>query len=255
MLISKIFKRDKPLERVGQIIGWWEWRRILFNIVVGLIGILNCVLMVVILLNDTAATLRPAPGPLFFTLPVYVMIIFVYGVMANICYTSGWIVEIIALKVWKVKTQRFGEILFIAGLVFSIILTLTPAGLFLGIVIFADNGYVLERPDEKDIVGVYFMEGSETYSEPPSFVFRSDGTFAMNNIRDSMQIHRDFGSGRWELVKDGNWWKIELYFEEPVGDKARVHLCGRKSPYKIELSTWEDPDAPNYVYFIWKYKK
>jgi hypothetical protein len=52
-----------------------------------------------------------------------------YGVLANVCYTGGWITELIIAKVWSVDTSRFGPIAFTLGTVFSVLLTLAPAGL------------------------------------------------------------------------------------------------------------------------------
>lgn len=252
MIISRIFKREKPLQSTGQIIGWWEIRRILFNLLVGLTGILNCVLMFVILFCDTTAKLRPAPGPVLFALPLYLIIIFIYGIMANVCYTFGWITEIIVVKTWKEKVSRFGEILFALGLVFSIVITLIPAGFCLGRVIFADNGYILDRPEEKDIVGIYYLkESSGKYASNQKVEFRPDGTFEATNIPDSMEISFNSGSGRWELTKDFTWWRIKLHYESNYG--TDVSLCQDKDHYKIEI-TIGDPDEGNYLYFVKKDK-
>lgn len=49
-----------------------------------------------------------------------------YGIAANICYTGGWIGELFARSVWKQEAEHFGKIGFVLGIVFSILLTLTP---------------------------------------------------------------------------------------------------------------------------------
>jgi len=51
------------------------------------------------------------------------------GLLANVCYTGGWITEVVVAKVWAVDTSRFGPIAFTLGTVFSVLLTLAPAAL------------------------------------------------------------------------------------------------------------------------------
>ena len=53
-----------------------------------------------------------------------------YGVGANICYTGGWISEVMVRTIWQVRTGAFGPIAFTLGLVFSFLITLAPAALF-----------------------------------------------------------------------------------------------------------------------------
>ncbi|MFM7817103.1 MAG: hypothetical protein ACKPGI_09055, partial [Verrucomicrobiota bacterium] len=50
-----------------------------------------------------------------------------YGIAANVCYTGGWIAEWIVRKVWRERAGAFGEISFVLGVFFSILLTLVPA--------------------------------------------------------------------------------------------------------------------------------
>jgi len=52
-----------------------------------------------------------------------------YGILANVCYTGGWVTELLVAKVWSVDTSRFGPIAFTLGTAFSVLLTLMPAGL------------------------------------------------------------------------------------------------------------------------------
>jgi len=49
-----------------------------------------------------------------------------YGIAANICYTGGWIAELLARRVWREEAKHFGKIAFVMGTIFSVILTLTP---------------------------------------------------------------------------------------------------------------------------------
>jgi hypothetical protein len=55
------------------------------------------------------------------------MAIVAYGVLANLCYTGGWILENVAQRWLKRPVYGLGPALFRHGLVFSIGLTLIPA--------------------------------------------------------------------------------------------------------------------------------
>jgi hypothetical protein len=54
-----------------------------------------------------------------------IMVIF-YGIMANVCYTAGWMSELIVRKIWGDDRGCYGEIVFVLGFAFSIALTLLP---------------------------------------------------------------------------------------------------------------------------------
>jgi len=66
--------------------------------------------------------------------PIFAVIgIIAYGVIANVCYTGGWIAELIARRVRKGGSAAFALTAFSRGLMFSLFLTLSPALLFAGI--------------------------------------------------------------------------------------------------------------------------
>jgi hypothetical protein len=52
-----------------------------------------------------------------------------FGITANVCYTGGWIVELLVAKLWRVESTRFGPIAFTLGTALSVLLALAPAGL------------------------------------------------------------------------------------------------------------------------------
>ena len=56
-----------------------------------------------------------------------VITVLVYGLMANLCYTGGWMTEIVVKKIWRERARNFGRISFALGVFFSILLTLLPA--------------------------------------------------------------------------------------------------------------------------------
>jgi len=94
---------------------WWEARRIQYNLLVGAAGL--CTLAVI-----QACGFGGSIG-------AYAFAAMSYGMMANICYSSGWLSELIARHFWKEKAEHFGPILYCQGVAFSVLLTLAPAAL------------------------------------------------------------------------------------------------------------------------------
>ena len=106
-----------PAQRsVGSIIRWWESRRLAYNVVVGGAGVGSLAVI-------TALGLLP-PGSHGLLAPLGVVI--VYGVLANVCYTAGWVLESLAHAVFGEELLPFGPPLFRQGLLFSVGLTLLP---------------------------------------------------------------------------------------------------------------------------------
>lgn len=97
-----------------EIIGWWEARRLYFNAIVGLTGFVT--LWIVMIASNAAVK----PG-LDFVEPMAVIFgsIF-YLVLANVCYTFGWLLDVFTAHDGPRKS------LFKAGVIFSIILTTLP---------------------------------------------------------------------------------------------------------------------------------
>lgn len=99
-----------------QMLRWWESRRITFNVVVGTAGIFS---------TGVVGLLTHLPGPLH-GLPIPWPGMLAYAVMANICYSAGWVLE--CLQRWRLgrEADDLGPVLFRRGLVFSVLLSLTP---------------------------------------------------------------------------------------------------------------------------------
>jgi len=121
-LANVLYPAPDRRRTVGSLFGWWESRRPLYNAVVGATGLvtLSGLLALAALPGGMSG-----PGSLL-DLVVPVM---VYGLAANICYTAGWGLEVLARLVWKERAPRIGPFLFREGLFFSIGLTLLPLGL------------------------------------------------------------------------------------------------------------------------------
>lgn len=99
----------------ASVIAWWESRRILYNIVVGLSGIPMFIFM---LIMSTHHFMFIVIGSIC------------YGLLANCCYTLGWMAEIVARTVFGEKAQNIGPILFTLGTIFSVLVTLGFAFLY-----------------------------------------------------------------------------------------------------------------------------
>lgn len=101
---------------LGQIILWWEQRRLAYNLIVGATGIISLAVIALFSLLPPNPHLM-GPPPLF---------ILVYAVIANACYTLGWVLEGAAHTAWHDGVQPVGPVLFRQGLIFSVGLTLLP---------------------------------------------------------------------------------------------------------------------------------
>ena len=98
------------------LLRWWESRRGLYNLAVGGTG------LVVLLVVRLMALIPPGvPMP-----PEWIRPILAYGLLANVCYTFGWVAESVAQRVWGDRVRPLGPALFRQGLAFSVGLTLLP---------------------------------------------------------------------------------------------------------------------------------
>jgi hypothetical protein len=107
-----------------RVVQWWESRRLSYNVIVGITGLGTLVYVNGLELLLGNGMLIPRPGP---DGPQQVMAIVAYGVLANLCYTGGWILENVAQRWLKRPVYGLGPALFRHGLVFSMGLTLIPA--------------------------------------------------------------------------------------------------------------------------------
>jgi hypothetical protein len=99
------------------VIRWWELRRLLYNAILLPIGIASVLGMMWLMEKVT-----PGVGDDFTPFLGIVL----YGFMANLCYTLGWIVELIGRRKDEAGARLRARELFIIGLGFSCLLTSTP---------------------------------------------------------------------------------------------------------------------------------
>src|SRR5207253_2780038 len=105
--------------------GWWELRRIPYNLIVGCVGIVTCVFIATAALASEIVFGKEfgLPDP-----PIFAVLgVLLYAIAANLCYTGGWIAELLVRKLWPDGTDRFAVWIFSLGVIFSILVTLSPS--------------------------------------------------------------------------------------------------------------------------------
>jgi hypothetical protein len=122
---SVLCRRELPVNSTRDTIGWWEARRIPFNLIVGSAGILTCVVVGIVGLASEVLFHSEfgLPNP-----PLFVLFgVIIYGILANACYTGGWVTELIVRRMWPREADRFATLSFSLGIIFSVLVTLVPA--------------------------------------------------------------------------------------------------------------------------------
>lgn len=128
---SRLWGRPTPLSAPVDVIRWWEWRRILYNLVVGATGLMTSAVALGVGWFSEQRWGEPIgiPDPPIIAVAAVVL----YGLTANICYTGGWIAELGVRRFWGDRFPGWGPVTFVVGLVFSVLLTVAPAVLLIGI--------------------------------------------------------------------------------------------------------------------------
>ena len=110
-----LFQEPSRDRRWSGIVLWWEGRRLLFNCVVGGSGLIT--------IGVLGGVKAIAPGAPFF---VDWQLVVLYAVLANVLYTSGWVVELWLRRFLGADHPVVGPVLFRYGLVGSVCLSLFP---------------------------------------------------------------------------------------------------------------------------------
>ena len=263
-MINKIFILNNNQSWI-KIIFWWEIRRILYNFLLILFGILSLTVLS-FLIRDIWSFISP---PIFFFIWIGVFLL-----IANIFYTSGWIFQIITLKSSNKFISRIKPKIFIYGILFSFIIELIP--------VFIASGYFLVKgeriksqyadftkikPEIKDIVGNYLISEiskkqlnfPDSISNKTIINFNSDMSFEFKyflyhnglNFRDYDIVNT---KGNWKIYKDHYTWVISMHFDSIVNSYTEqlikknyhvfnsYHINNDKPPYEIYI-TVGDPDS------------
>ena len=115
-LIRFLYPLPTSERTASQLLKWWERRRLPYNLAVGAAGLTSLAVV------DLLGMLPPHPHP--FQVPVVGIV--VYGVLANVCFTGGWLIDSALALAWKDEVRPAGPALFRQGLIFSVGLTLLP---------------------------------------------------------------------------------------------------------------------------------
>ena len=111
---TALFQREAELTDTGQIIGWWETRRVPYNLLVGIAG----------LVSIAVCWLAVGVGGAFLDKPLQRPDPPLFGI---VFYSGGWLAELVWLRLWRIRQPRLAVLSFSLGLLFSILLTLLPA--------------------------------------------------------------------------------------------------------------------------------
>jgi hypothetical protein len=104
-------------------IAWWEKRRIVFNLLVLMAGIV-CIVAIKLIGNHFK------PGEVIFRPINFLIGVPFYALVANVCYTFGWIAELAWGWGDTSATEALRPKMYRIGVIFWIALTLLPAVLF-----------------------------------------------------------------------------------------------------------------------------
>jgi hypothetical protein len=96
-------------------ISWWESRRLSFNVIVGGTGLFTLLVVRMISMIPPGLPRMDLAGP-----------VVAYGLMANVCYTFGWGIEVALKRLMGNRAPLIGPALFRQGVAFSVGLTLLP---------------------------------------------------------------------------------------------------------------------------------
>jgi hypothetical protein len=112
---------DHPALTAWQILLWWEKRRLLYNALLLIIGVLALIIFEV-LMEKAIPLGQDAEEPFGLFLGVAA-----YAIMANVCYTLGWFIELASRDADPFAARRRAKWMYRTGLIFSCVLTTAPA--------------------------------------------------------------------------------------------------------------------------------
>jgi hypothetical protein len=213
------------------VIVWWEKRRLAFNFVVGVSGVVSLVIAVAFLAlppHVSVTSFWNYPIPDAGIIPVVVF----FGIMANLCYTFGWATELGLRKLTPAAAPRLASLAFKVGLIFSVLVCFSYAGICTAHWVFrivAAGGFSARPLDRAAVIGTYTLKPADS----DSIELRGDGSY----------LARSAGSDGRSLTKTGLWkyfdtgcgyGEIEMldFTLPPEGGGVGAHVidsCGLKS--------------------------
>jgi hypothetical protein len=120
--VDWFFANPQSRRSIWGVVAWWEVRRIPFNVIVGLYGLLCLVAFFWAI--TTSGHLQPGED----AVEPLALLAAPFGI--NILYTLGWLVEVPIRLAVSNLTPRFGPTLLKVGLGFGLFLITLPAALW-----------------------------------------------------------------------------------------------------------------------------
>jgi hypothetical protein len=256
-------QKDRPWYKV---VLWWELRRILYNIILLISGIIALTILGLIV-KDLTSFFSP---PIFFFMATGVFI-----VVANIFYTLSWIFQLITLNSSNRFNQKITPRLLIYGIAFSFLIQLIPSISAATYTIvtgeriksqYAD--FATEEPKKEDLIGEYTLsevsiiqlDFPDSLINKASYKFNPDMTFEFfyypeHDLAMSLTEYEIVtAKGTWKIEKDQGTWVIPMDFDTIknlktgiINSKGMYHSNGFKvnkeePPYEI-YKIIGDPDS------------
>jgi hypothetical protein len=101
------------------VIGWWELRRFLYNGLMLLAGVTSLILV------ERLADVPPGEDV------VEPLAVLFFAVVCNVCYTAGWMVEVL-----RIAPGHWRRLLFWGGTLFSMGVALLPGLMWVGAAVY-----------------------------------------------------------------------------------------------------------------------
>ncbi|MFA6571734.1 MAG: hypothetical protein WCT77_10940 [Bacteroidota bacterium] len=276
-MFKRIFIANTDDELPWQkIVLWWELRRLLYNIF----------LIFFVLLSLTVLSLIVEDLFSFFSPPFFVFIqLIIFFIFANICYTSGWIIQLVTKKEKNKFINRVKPKLFIYGLLFSCFIIFIPC--FINACytlitgeriksVYAD--FTTQEPKAKDIEGDYIIsENTRKQLHLPDSIanktlirFNPDKTFTLKYFpyhsfgKNFTEYEIVNASGKWYLEKDQEAWVLPMKYDTITSvvtnqklnapfNTNGFHLKKENPPYEIYIIIG-DPDSWEGISLLKKHK-
>jgi hypothetical protein len=119
---NEVWRMNLNSEALGtkQVILWWEDRRLVYNLILLVVGVVSIVRFEYIL-----SPMIPRGEDAIESMALALFVV-LYAVGANLCYTLGWVIELIMRKRATETSRVYGRFLFVLGVALSCALTTLP---------------------------------------------------------------------------------------------------------------------------------
>lgn len=226
--LPRLFETPTARRSGWQVVVWWEKRRPAYNVILVTSGMLWFVGFALVVKGWFDFLAPPFFWPL--QLALFLMV-------ANICYSGGWIVELLSRSGMRDPPKRFGPVALKAGLIFSILVTGTPTiagviGLVLGRPVASPYALFTEtEPAFEAVAGTYVLDstciniltraGIES-EELPTITLHADSSLTFSSLpawRDTTGRYSKYPSpdhGPWsgyvcDLYRGSGTWKLRFW--------------------------------------------